>query len=220
MEAHLFWVQKVIGSTPIIPKMEYLFYGLILISALMVLVTKNPVHSVLFLVLAFFNSTMLLILWEMEFLALILILIYVGAIAILFLFVIMMLNIRSIEQEENQMRYLPFGAAVACIFFFELYLIIEEVFPVKKPIIPYVTWEKVTKSTPSMELLGTKLYVEMADVFLIASLVLLLAMMGALILSLSKRKSGVVAQLVELLFCIQKVTGSIPANSTALLVKG
>jgi NADH-quinone oxidoreductase subunit J len=171
--------------------MEYLFYGLVLISAFMVLSAKNPVHSVLFLVLAFCNSAAILIFWGVEFLALLLLVIYVGAIAILFLFVIMMLNIRVIEIYENQMRYLPIGGVIACIFFLELYLIIEEeILPLNKNELFYLNWETTLVSTPHIQVIGELIYTEFAHLFILASLILLLAMIGALILTPVK---GVVA---------------------------
>ena len=96
----------------------YLLAGLALISSIMVISARNPVHSVLFLILAFFNTAGLLILMEMEFLSLIFVVVYVGAIAVLFLFVVMMLNVKISELEDELLQYLPVGGIIGLIFLF------------------------------------------------------------------------------------------------------
>ena len=103
----------------------YLLAGIALISSIMVISARNPVHSVLFLILAFFNAAGLLILMEMEFLSLIFIVVYVGAIAVLFLFVVMMLNVKISEVEDEVLQYLPVGGTIGLIFLFLIFFIIE-----------------------------------------------------------------------------------------------
>ena len=96
----------------------YLFSSLTAISSLMVIRSENPVHSVLFLILAFFNSAGLLLLLEVEFLAMLLVIVYVGAVAVLFLFVVMMLNIKASNETGDLLRFLPIGGLVGLIFLF------------------------------------------------------------------------------------------------------
>ena len=102
----------------------YLFAGVCVASAAMVISSRNPVHSVLFLILAFVNAAGLFILMGAEFLAMILIVVYVGAVAVLFLFVIMMLDVDFAELREGFLEYLPFGLVIAAIFLLELLLVV------------------------------------------------------------------------------------------------
>src|SRR5580692_7734267 len=101
----------------------YVFAAVLLASGFMVISSKNPVHSVLFLILAFFNSAGLFVLLGAEFIAMILVIVYVGAVAVLFLFVVMMLDIDFTELRAGFLRYLPMGITVAAIVFFELFLV-------------------------------------------------------------------------------------------------
>jgi len=92
----------------------------------MVISAKNPIHSVLFLILVFCNSAGLLMLLGVEFLGIIFIIVYVGAIAILFLFVVMMLNIKLVELNENTLRYLPIGSLIGLIFLFQMFIVLDK----------------------------------------------------------------------------------------------
>jgi NADH:ubiquinone oxidoreductase subunit 6 (subunit J) len=103
----------------------YLFSTLTILSGIMVIRAKNPVHSVLFLILVFCNVSGLLILLGLDFFAMVFLVVYVGAIAVLFLFVVMMLNIKLVEINENILRYLPIGGLIGIIFLFEIFLIID-----------------------------------------------------------------------------------------------
>jgi len=103
----------------------YLFSSIALISGVLVISSRNPIHSVLFLILVFCNATGLLLLLEVEFLAMLFLMVYVGAIAVLFLFVVMMLNIRLTELNESILRYLPVGGFIGLIFLFEIFLVVE-----------------------------------------------------------------------------------------------
>src|SRR6202049_697967 len=100
----------------------YLFAGICVASAVMVIVSRNPVHSVLFLILAFVNASGLFVLMGAEFLAMILVVVYVGAVAVLFLFVVMMLDIDFAELKRGSLQYLPFGVLIGLILVAELYL--------------------------------------------------------------------------------------------------
>jgi NADH:ubiquinone oxidoreductase subunit 6 (subunit J) len=103
----------------------YIFSSIALISGVMVIRSKNPVHSVLFLILVFCNAAGLLILLDLDFFAMIFLVVYVGAIAVLFLFVVMMLNIKLTEIHENVLRYLPIGGLIGLIFLFEVLLVVD-----------------------------------------------------------------------------------------------
>jgi NADH:ubiquinone oxidoreductase subunit 6 (subunit J) len=166
----------------------YLFSAIALIASIMVINSKNPVHSVLFLILVFCNSAGLFILLGVEFLAITFIIVYVGAIAILFLFVVMMLNIKLVELNENMLRYLPIGALIGIIFLFEIFLVLENNFislnyKIDPQTINYIWDNKITSYT-NIELIGNILYTNNFYLFLVASLILLVAMIGAIILTL------------------------------------
>ena len=166
----------------------YIFSSIALIASIMVINSKNPVHSVLFLILVFCNSAGLFILLGVEFLAITCIIVYVGAIAILFLFVVMMLNIKLVELNENMLRYLPIGALIGIIFLFEIFLVLENNFislnyNLDSNNINYIWDNKVTNYT-NIELIGNILYTNNFYLFLVASLILLVAMIGAIILTL------------------------------------
>src|SRR5689334_25031228 len=100
----------------------YVFAAVCVASGAMVVVSRNPVYSVLFLILAFFNSAALFLLMGAEFIAMILVIVYVGAVAVLFLFVVMMLDINVAELRQGFLKYLPIGAAVGLVLFAELML--------------------------------------------------------------------------------------------------
>merc|ERR1712054_415313 len=103
----------------------YFFSSFAIISGVMVIRSKNPVNSVLFLILVFCNSAGLLILVDLDFFAMIFLVVYVGAIAVLFLFVVMMLNVKIAEINENVLRYLPIGGIIGIIFLFEIFLMVD-----------------------------------------------------------------------------------------------
>jgi NADH-quinone oxidoreductase subunit J len=109
--------------------MSIIFGTIAVLSALMVITEKNTIHSVFYLVLAFINSALILIIWGVDYLGLLLIIVYVGAIAILFLFVVMMINIKN--EEINRMKYVPIGLIVAFILMLEVYLQFPQTVSVK-----------------------------------------------------------------------------------------
>ena len=169
----------------------YLFSSLTAISSLMVIRSENPVHSVLFLILAFFNAAGLLILMEMEFLSLIFIVVYVGAIAILFLFVVMMLNVKISEVEDEVLQYLPVGGTIGLIFLFLIFFIIEGDFVSfnGQANSIYLDWFQQVDVVSNIETLGQVLYTEYLVYFLLAGVILLVAMVGAIVLTMSTRTS-------------------------------
>ena len=154
----------------------YLFGGVTLLSAIMVISARNPVHSVLFLILAFCSSSGLLILLEAEFMAMIFIVVYVGAIAVLFLFVVMMLNIKISEVVEEIYQYLPVGGFIGIIFFLEVLLIVDN-----------IEWTSGLDAVSNLSSLGQVLYSHYALTFLMAGIILLVAMIGAIVLTMQIR---------------------------------
>jgi NADH-ubiquinone oxidoreductase chain 6 len=218
-----------------------IFSSLAIVSAILVLRSKNPVHSVLFLILVFCNTSGLFLLLDLDFFAMVFLVVYVGAIAVLFLFVVMMLNIKISEISANVLHYIPVGGLIGIIFLLELFLVIENDFI---PVIPVSinsgfgifeqltliislffsgllelspsTWfsdwgmvqtamfqcQEIAKQSTSdiaftqwihqwdtysnIEVLGFLLYTYYFPYYLIASLILLVAMIGAIVLTLHK----------------------------------
>ena len=164
----------------------YLFAGITLFSALFVVLSRNPVHSVLWLILTFFGSSGLFILLGAEFLALILMIVYVGAVAVLFMFVVMMLNINFNEIKSRLTKYLPLGVLIGLVLFVELSLIFGD-------FVPVLTRNENNKLAidPNIEntrQLGSVLYTDFIIYFQLAGIVLLIAMIGAIVLTHQRRK--------------------------------
>lgn len=199
-----------------------LFASIALISAIMVILSRNPIHSVIFLILVFCNATGLLILLRTEFLAMMFLIVYVGAIAVLFLFVVMMLSIKVHEVNENLWRYLPIGGiiSVSLIFLINLALVLDSDFSSilnwgsKAGLIDSLgssasdpediffrdqrSWSALVDPiiTTNIESLGYLLYTYYFYHFLIASLILLVAMIGAIVLTLCKRRNASKKQVI------------------------
>ena len=158
----------------------YLFAGVMLTSGLMVVVSRNPVYSVLFLILAFFNAAGMFVLIGAEFLAMLLVVVYVGAVAVLFLFVVMMLDINFAEMRAGFQKYLPLGLVVGGILVFELVTVMYgDAFS--------NTSSPVTSDIANTTQLGGVLYTKYAFLFQIAGLILMVAMIGAISLTMRKR---------------------------------
>ena len=224
----------------------YFFCFFVLFSAFMVIRAKNPVYSVLFLILVFCNSAGLLLLLNLDFFALIFLIVYVGAIAVLFLFVVMMLNIKLTEVHESIFHYLPIGGFVGFIFFLEFYFLFnQEIVPLHLDNfsqqndsflvfqfylfailaflkygftttnfsekfqlysdsffeklanidkfsfnhIDYVIWPTLIDSKTPVEALGQVLYTYYSYFFIVASLILLISMIGAIMLTLNPNRA-------------------------------
>ena len=224
----------------------YFFCFFVLFSAFMVIRAKNPVYSVLFLILVFCNSAGLLLLLNLDFFALIFLIVYVGAIAVLFLFVVMMLNIKLTEVHESISHYLPIGGFVGFIFFLEFYFLFnQEIVPLhldnfsqqndsflvfqfylfailaflkygfttpnfsekfqlysdsffeklanidkfSSNHIDYVIWPTLIDSKTPVEALGQVLYTYYSYFFIVASLILLISMIGAIMLTLNPNRA-------------------------------
>jgi NADH-quinone oxidoreductase subunit J len=166
----------------------YLFAAIAVASGVMVISARNPVHSVLFLILAFFNSAGLFVLMGAEFLAMILVVVYVGAVAVLFLFVVMMLDINFVELRQGFLQYLPLGGLIGLVLLVELALVggawvaaPEAEAVVSLPILPP---DQVTNT----QALGEVLYTKYVYLFQAAGLILLVAMVGAIVLTLRQRE--------------------------------
>ena len=165
----------------------YLFAFVAVAAGLLVIASRNPVHSVLFLILAFFNSAGLFILLGAEFLAMILVIVYVGAVAVLFLFVVMMLDINFIELRSGVLQYLPVGALVGFVLLAELivvagsWVVVPEAALIAAAPIPPI--DQVTNT----EAIGRLIYTKYIYLFQASGLVLLVAMIGAIVLTLRSR---------------------------------
>ncbi len=164
----------------------YLFAAILIGAAVMVVTSRNPVHSVLFLILCFFNAAALFLIAGAEFLAMILVIVYVGAVAVLFLFVVMMLDVDFSQMREGFQRYAPVGGAVGGVLFLELLLVLG-------------TWTfaedaeilRINPTTPgggsNTEAIGRILYTDYVYLFQASGAVLLVAMIGAIVLTLRDR---------------------------------
>ncbi len=174
----------------------YLFAAITLLSAMMVITARNPVHSVLFLILAFFNAAGLFVLLGAEFIAMILVIVYVGAVAVLFLFVVMMLDISFADLRKGAMQYVPVGLIAGGVLLAELIAV-------------FVAWrfsnsaeQNIAVPTPdaaevtNTEALGQVLYTDYIYAFQISGLILLVAMIGAIVLT-HRRRPGVRKQKIE-----------------------
>ena len=185
-----------------------LFSFLVVLSALFVILSKNPVHAVLFLMLTFVNASCLFILQGCDFLGFLFIMVYVGAIAVLFLFVVMMLNLRMIEWHEYLHRYLPLGILLWVLLVVEVYWIYSMDLPeqgerqvfyasmLMKHFFPYLYYSVpeitlLSGHTPEnvIVLVGMVLYTEYAIPFMISGFILLVAMLGAIVLTLQAKEN-------------------------------
>jgi NADH-quinone oxidoreductase subunit J len=165
----------------------YLFAGITVASAAMVIASRNPVHSVLFLILAFVNAAGLFVLMGAEFLAMILIVVYVGAVAVLFLFVVMMLDVDFSELRRGVLTYLPVGGLIGAVLLAELLIIVgawaigpEVGKAITAPIPP-------STAIPNTQALGLVLYTRYVYFFQAAGIILLVAMIGAIVLTLQHK---------------------------------
>ena len=179
----------------------YLFSILALLSAFCTVTSKNPIHSVLFLVFVFFNTAGLLILSGVEFLAMLFLIVYVGAVAVLFLFVMMMLNVKISESSSAIYRYLPIGLFLSILFLFEIFLIIEgdlksvdnvvfiqsEYKILQTEFLVNTSWIDSVISPTNVDVIGSVLFTYYSYFFIMASVILLVAMIGAIALTLHRR---------------------------------
>jgi NADH-quinone oxidoreductase subunit J len=161
----------------------YVFSFVTIASAVMVITVRNPVHAVLFLILAFFNAAGLFVLLGAEFLAMILVIVYVGAVAVLFLFVVMMLDVDFAELRAGFTRILPVGILVGIVLLAELIFVAAGF-----AIAPTAIQPPRTDNVTNAEALGRVLYTDYIYFFQLAGLTLLIAMIGAIVLTLRNRE--------------------------------
>ena len=163
----------------------YAFSGVLLVSALGVITARNPVHAALFLVFSFFNSAILWMLLEAEFLAIVLVLVYVGAVMVLFLFVVMMLDINVAQMREGFTRYAPLGIVIALIVVAEIGSVVW-VKSLGTEVTPVAT-VGVAADYSNTQALGELLYTKYLYPFELAAVILLLAIVAAIVLTMRHR---------------------------------
>lgn len=170
----------------------YLFSGILVLSAIMVITARNPVHSVLFLILSFFNAAGLFVLLGAEFIAMILVIVYVGAVAVLFLFVVMMLDISFSDLRKGAMQFVPLGLAIGALLLVEL-------------VVAYGAWSSDAVAPAQVvqaggientQALGQVIYTKYIFAFQVSGLILMVAMIGAIVLTHRKR-AGVRKQKID-----------------------
>jgi NADH-quinone oxidoreductase subunit J len=182
----------------------YLFAGVTVASAFMVISSRNPVHSVLFLILAFCSAAGLFLLLGAEFLAMILVVVYVGAVAVLFLFVVMMLDVDFAQLREGFLQYLPVGALVGFIVLAELVLVVGGW--ASSGVAPQLAQSPTPTDITNAEALGRVLYTDYIYFFQISGMILLVAMIGAIVLTL-RHKPTVKRQNIAAQIARTKATG-------------
>ena len=164
----------------------YIFSLVAVLSALMVISARNPVHSVLFLILSFVNASGLFVLLGAEFLAMILVIVYVGAVAVLFLFVVMMLDINFVKLREGFLQYLPFGALLGIVLIIELGILFLTRSFSENSLSKFVESPMINE-IENTKMIGQVLYTDYFYLFQISGLILLVAMVGSITLTLRDR---------------------------------
>ncbi len=195
----------------------YLFAIILVLSSILVITARNPVHSVLFLILAFFNSAGLFIILGAEFVGMLMVIVYVGAVAVLFLFVVMMLDISFADLRKGAMQYVPIGILIGALLLFEMVTVFslwsssdEKLANLASP---------TPEGLSNTKALGQILYTDYILAFQVAGLILFVAMIGAIVLT-HRRRPGVLRQNVseqqarkpEDVLEIQKVTPGTGVN--------
>ena len=170
----------------------FLFLGsLCLICSVLVISVKNPVHSVLSLTFTFITATGLLLLLEVDFIALIFVVVYAGAIAILFLFVVMMLDIKISDNKHKLFKYFPVGSFIGSIFLILIFFFISNVYPENPYVLDflindsYINWVNIRKIASNIEVIGSVLYTYYIVQFLVVGIILLVAVIGAVVLTIN-----------------------------------
>ena len=160
---------------------------IIIISSLLVIISKNPIHSVLFLILVFFNTSILFLFSNAEFLAMVILIVYIGAVAVLFLFVIMMLDINITKLRQTFLNYLPIGLFVGFIILLELFYVVSQ------SKLNFAQTSSIDNNISSQildntKIIGNILYTDYFLLFQISGIILLVAMIGAIFLTIRKRE--------------------------------
>ena len=168
----------------------YLFASVAVAAGVMVIFARNPVHSVLFLILAFFNSAGLFVLLGAEFLAMVLVVVYVGAVAVLFMFVVMMLDINFVELREGFLQYLPIGGVIGLVLLAELVIVVGGWTLAPGAAQIAAAPAPAADAISNTHALGALIYTHYIYLFQAAGLILLVAMIGAIVLT-HRRRPGV-----------------------------
>ena len=174
----------------------YLFAAVAVLSAIMVVTSRNPVHSVLFLILAFFNAAALFLLMGAEFIAMMLVVVYVGAVAVLFLFVVMMLDINFTALRQGFQTYLPIGLLIGVVLFVEILISLGAWSIGPEMIAAASAPTPAPADVSNTKAIGKLLYTQYVLLFQISGLILLVAMIGAIVLTLRQRP-GVLRQTIS-----------------------
>ena len=174
----------------------YVFAGVTIASAAMVIGSRNPVHSVLFLILAFFNSAGLFVLMGAEYLAMTLVIVYVGAVAVLFLFVVMMLDINFVQLRQGFLQYLPIGGLIGLVLIVELLMVVSGWVISPADLQSASVNNQVIDGVSNTLALGRLIYTKYVYLFQASGLILLIAMLGAIVLTLRQRE-GVKRQRIK-----------------------
>ena len=166
----------------------YLFSIITVVAAVMVISARNPVHSVLFLILAFFNSAGLFVLLGAEFLAMVMVVVYVGAVAVLFMFVVMMLDVNIAELRQGFLQYLPLGGIVGLVLLIELAMVVGGCVISPEVAERFAAPIPVSSDIANTEALGNIIYTKYVYFFQAAGIILLVAMIGAIVLTHRSRE--------------------------------
>ncbi|MEE2933079.1 MAG: NADH-quinone oxidoreductase subunit J [Pseudomonadota bacterium] len=166
----------------------YVFASVTIASAAMVIGSRNPVHSVLFLILAFFNSAGLFVLMGAEYLAMTLVIVYVGAVAVLFLFVVMMLDINFVQLRQGFLQYLPIGGLIGLVLILELLMVVSGWVISPADLKSASVNTQVIDGVSNTLALGRLIYTKYVYLFQASGLILLIAMLGAIVLTLRQRE--------------------------------
>ncbi len=167
----------------------YIFATVAIIAGLLVVTARNPVHSVLWLILAFFSAAGMFVLMGAEFVAMLMIIVYVGAVAVLFLFVVMMLDVDFVELKQGLANYLPMGALIAVILLLELSLVIGNWTISDQAPAMRAAETPIPSDVHNTAALGQIIYTDYVFLFQTAGLILFVAMIGAIVLTLRHREN-------------------------------
>lgn len=169
-----------------------IFYGfaiVLVLSALMVVSARNPVHSVLFLIFCFFNAAALFVLIGAEYIAMTLVIVYVGAVAVLFLFVVMMIDIDIAALRQGFLKYLPLGGAAALLLLVQFTLLYQAIGDYTPGVLPAASPIPDAMKLHNTKAIGLILYTDYIYAFQVAGVILLVAMIGAIVLTLRESKN-------------------------------
>ena len=173
------------------------FYFCILLSAILVIVTSNPVHSLLYLVISFFNASIILLIFHCEFLSMLFLVVYIGAVIVLFLFIVMMLNVKIVELNSKIIKYLPIGLFIIIIFLMEVFYIINNSLTNESTLLflnenfhffqlNLIEFYKIYLTFTNITSISQLLFTKYVYLFILAGMILLVAMLGAILLTLNQ----------------------------------